>query len=117
MSCIAWNCCGLENLCIGREVVEIIWAKDPSVVFLSETLTDEARLEIVQRNINFEHWWVVPREGRGGGLVLYWKSLINLTVEALGKYYIDAIIDKNTKNAWQLTGFYGELETTRRIEA
>ena len=48
MSCIAWNCCELENLRIGREVVEIIWAKDPSVVFLSETLTDEARLEIVQ---------------------------------------------------------------------
>ena len=48
MSCIAWNCCGFENLRIGREVVEIIWAKDPSVVFLSETLTDEARLEIVQ---------------------------------------------------------------------
>ena len=86
-------------------------------MFLSETLTDEARLEIVQRNINFKHWWVVPREGRGGGLVLYWKSLINLTVEASGKYYIDAIIDKNTKNAWQLIGFYGEPETARRIEA
>ena len=40
-----------------------------------------------------------------------------MTVEASGKYYIDAIIDKNTKNAWQLVGFYGEPETARRIEA
>ena len=60
---------------------------------------------------------MVPREGRGGGLVIYWKSLINLTVEASGKYYIDAIIDKNTKNAWRLIGFYGEPEIARRIEA
>ena len=55
MSCITWNCYGLKNLRIGREVVEIIRTKDPSVVFLSETLTDEARLKIVKRNINFEH--------------------------------------------------------------
>lgn len=68
MSCITWNCCGLKNLCIGREVVEIIRTKDPFVVFLVETLTDEARLKIVKRNIDFEHQWVVPREGRGGGL-------------------------------------------------
>lgn len=47
MSCIAWNYYGFENLHIGREVVEIIWAKDPFVVFLAETLTDEAMLEIV----------------------------------------------------------------------
>ena len=40
-----------------------------------------------------------------------------MTVEASGKYYIDAIIDKNTENAWRLTGFYGEPETARRIEA
>ena len=28
--------------------MEITWAKDPAVVFLVETLTDEARLEFVQ---------------------------------------------------------------------
>ena len=43
-----WNCCGLGNLHIGRELIEIIWAKDPDVVFLVKTLTDDARLEFVQ---------------------------------------------------------------------
>ena len=63
MSCLAWNCRGLVNLRIGRELIEIVWAKDPSIVFLVETLTDDARLEFIQRSIDFEHRWVVPRVG------------------------------------------------------
>ena len=47
MSCLAWNCLGLGNLRTGRELDEIIRAKDPSVVFLAETVTDDARLEVV----------------------------------------------------------------------
>ena len=117
MSCLAWNCRGFGNLHTGRELVEIIRAKDPAVVFLAETLTDDARLEVIQRSIGFDHRWVVPRVGRGGGLVLYWKDSINLTVEDLDRYYIDVVINKNTENEWRLMGFYGEPDTARRHEA
>ena len=71
MSCLAWNCRGLGNLRIEKELIEIIRAKDPSVVFLAETLTNEARLDTVQRIIEFDHRWVVQQEGKGGGLVLF----------------------------------------------
>ena len=54
---------------------------------------------------------------RSRGLVLYWKASIDLTVEGLDRYYIDAVIDKNTENEWRLTGFYGEPNTARRHEA
>ena len=47
MGYLAWNCYGLGNLRTGRELVEITRTKDPSVVFLAKTLTDDARLEIV----------------------------------------------------------------------
>ena len=117
MSCLVWNCCGLGNLRSGRELVEIMWAKDPAVVFLAETLINDARLEFFQRSIGFDNRWVVPRVGRGGGLVIYWKASINLTVEDSDRYYIDAVIDKNTENEWRLMGFYGEANTTRRHEA
>ena len=117
MSCLTWNCNWLGNLRTGRELVEIIWAKDLVVVFLAETLTDDARLEFIKRSIGFDHRWVVPRVGKGGGLVLYWKAPINLTVEDLDRYYIDAVIDKNTENEWRLMGFYEEANTTRRHEA
>ena len=101
MSCVAWNCRGLGQLCIGRELVKIIRAKDPSIVFLSKTMVDDVRLEIVQSNIGFDHRRVVSREGRGGGLVLFWKATINLTIEDFNKSYIDAFIDKNLENEWR----------------
>ena len=50
-------------------------------------------------------------------MALFWKSSINLTVIGSCKYYIDAIVDKGTENEWQLTGFYDEPETARRVEA
>ena len=42
---------------------------------------------------------------------------MNLKVEGSDKYYIDAVIDKNTSNQWRFTDFYGEPETARRSEA
>ena len=44
MNLLAWNCCGLRNLCTKRELVEIIWAKYLSIVFISETWTNEVKL-------------------------------------------------------------------------
>ena len=117
MSCLAWNCRGLGNLRTGRELVDLVRAKDPSVVFLIETLIDEARLEFIQNSINFDHHWVVPKVGRSGGLVLYCRSTINLTIEGSDKNFIDADIDKGLESEWRLTGFYGELEIARRFEA
>ena len=63
MSCLAWNYCGLGNLHTRRELVEIVRAKDPTMVFLAETLTNDARLEFIQSSIGFDNRWVVPRMG------------------------------------------------------
>ena len=111
-----WNCHRLGNLRIGRELRELVRAKDPSVMFLAETLTNEARLEFIQNSINFDHRWVVPRVGRSGGLVLYWRSSINLSIERSDKYYIDAVINKDMESEWRFTGFYGEPDIARRQE-
>ena len=66
--------------------MQIIRAKDPVVVILAGTLTDDARLEFVQSSIGFGHRW---------------KASVNLTVEGSDRYYIDALIDKNTENEWK----------------
>ena len=85
----------IGNLCTGKKLGQLVKAKDPSTMFLTETLTDDARLEFIQNSINFDHRWVVPRVGKSGGLVLYWRSSIKLSIEGLDKYYIDAIINKD----------------------
>ena len=40
------------------------------------------------------------RGGGGGGLVLFWKLTIDVTVEGFSKNYIDAITNKNKENEW-----------------
>lgn len=45
-------------MCTRKELGDIIWAKDPFVMFIAETWRYEARLDRVQRNIDFEHRWV-----------------------------------------------------------
>ena len=52
---IVWNCHELENLCTGKELEVVIRAKDPSVVFITETWVDEARLKDIQQQIDFEN--------------------------------------------------------------
>ena len=97
-----------------RKLGDLIQAKDISVVFVAETWTDEARLDQILRDIDFENKWVVPRKGRRGGLALFWKSSIDLMVEDSSNYYIDTWIDKNKESEWRFTGFYSELETSKR---
>ena len=46
MSLIVWNCRGLGNLVTEKELHDLTRAKDPFVVFIIETWTDEARLKI-----------------------------------------------------------------------
>ena len=87
------------------------------VVFIIEAWADEARLNNVKRKIQFKNMFVVPRTSRGGGLVLFWRSSIAVTVEGSDKNHIDAIINKDIEDEWRFTGFYGEPETFRRIES
>ena len=108
---------GLGNLCTGNEIANIVQAKDLSVVFIAETWVDEASLKDVKQKIQFENMFVVPREARGGGLVLFWRDTIAVTIEGSDKNHVDVIIHKNTDLEWRFTGFYGELETQRRSES
>ena len=117
MSLLLWNCRGLGNPRIENDLVSLIQAKDPSVVFIAETWANEARLDRTLSKINFDKKWVVPRLNRGGGLVLFWKNNINIEIVDSHRYFIDMIINGNIKNAWRFTGFYGEPETHRRNEA
>ena len=100
-----------------NELASLVQAKNPFVVFIAETWTDDARLKDVKRKIQFDNMFVVPRANRGGGLVLFWKESIEVTVEGSDKNHIDAIIKRNIEDEWRFTGFYGEPNTQRRIES
>ena len=67
-----WNCRGLGNQVTERKLGDYTQVKDPFVMFITETWTDETRLKIVKHRLKFDHMFSVPRINRGGGLVLFW---------------------------------------------
>ena len=85
MSLLIWNCRGFGNLVTEKELGDLIRAKDPSVVFIAKTWMGEARLKKIKRNLQFDHMFFVPQIHRGGGLALYWKEEMKLTVETFSK--------------------------------
>ena len=117
MSCIVWNCKGLRNPLAVQELADLVQAKAPTVVFLAETLADEARLDYVKDRIRFDKKNFVQRINKGGGLVMYWKDDIKVDVVSSSLNHIDAIIDKESQATWCFTGFYGEPETHKRQES
>ena len=75
MSLLVWNYRGLENLCTEDQLAYLVWAKDPSVIFLAETWTNKVRLEQVQRRIQFKNLFEVLRINKGGGLAFFGKKV------------------------------------------
>lgn len=67
--------------------------------------------------LKIDERWKEVLAGRKGGLVLFWKSSDNLTVDDSCKYYSDAYINNGTDEEWRSIGFYGEPETYRQSEA
>ena len=59
----------------------------------------------MMKKIQFQNMFVSPRTTRGGGLVLFWRESVNLSVEGFDKNHIDAIINKNKENEWRFTAF------------
>ena len=94
-----------------------MWEKDPFVVFLAETWTNEARLILIQDCLKFKHRFMAPRRNKSGGLVMYWKEEFDLTIETFSKNHICATICTNKEGEWRFTGYYGEPNTQLRHEA
>nr|XP_023893774.1 uncharacterized protein LOC112005708 [Quercus suber] len=114
MNLLVWNCRGLGNLRTKKELGNIIREKDPSVMFLAETWADEARLDRVLHNINFDHKW--EERGRTGDSNS--KFFHNKATQRFRKNSILGIKDRSGN--WQeqpdligdiIVDFFGELFT------
>ena len=91
---------------------------DPDVIFLSETKKKIAGMKKVKLKLGFVNGLYVQRQGKGGGLTVFWKMEVNLEINSYSKFHIDAIVtEEGSGFSWRLTGFYGHLETHRRRES
>nr|POF11006.1 hypothetical protein CFP56_13525 [Quercus suber] len=56
-------------------------------------------------------------QGRGGGLVLLWKSKNLVWVDSFSRFHIDAVVNGRTLAAWRFTGFYREPNMNEREDS
>jgi hypothetical protein len=117
MNCLAWNCRGLGNPRTVQEIARLTRAQDPSVMFLIETWQDEGPLEKLRCQLQFDSKFVVNRRNKGGGLCLFWKKDVKLSVQSFSHSHIDALVNDNQPDTWRFTGFYGAPETHKREES
>ena len=94
MSCLVRNCRGLGNSCTENELVDLGRAKDPSIVFLAEIWVDKVRLKNVLRD---ENLFIDPQLNMRGGLVLFWRSTIDVIVEGSSTNYIDTMFQEEDR--------------------
>ena len=117
MNLITWNYWGFGNRRAVQElIVDIVQAQGPMIVFLSETWLDRDKMEWIQCKLKFDGCFTVSSTSWGGGLALLWKEEDMVWVDNFSNYHINVIVHGGIERAWQLTGFYGEPETSQCFE-
>ena len=83
-----------------------------------ETKSKVKHMEKIKNNVGFANGFIVPSQGRSGGVDLFWTREINLEIKSFSGNHIDAIVREVDKNSiWRITGFYGHPKTHRRYES
>lgn len=67
--------------------------------------------------IGFSNCMAVGCEGRRGGLALLWRNSVNLSVKSFSGNHIDSWVRNDNGSYWRFTGFYGNCESTRKLES
>ena len=118
MNLLSWNCWGLGNLRTVNALKEVIKKEAPKIVFLMETKSNKEWMVMVRDKCEFKNGFFVDSNGANRGLALLWKEEIRLDVQTYLQTHIDALMEGETDAGWwHFTGFYGNLDTSKRSES
>ena len=108
MNALSWNCRGLGNLRIVRQLQDVIAFIDPILVFLMETKLSKEAMTKKKFTLGFTEGLVVASNGSKGGLALLWKKEVMVDVQTFGPWHIDAEVGRvDGTGKWRFTGFIG----------
>ena len=82
-----------------------------------ETKSDIGWMEYVRDQCEFKNGLFVPSDGASSGLALLWRKEVTIHIHNYSSSHIDAFVDGGVDGWWHLTGFYGNLETSRCHES
>ncbi|XP_042965942.1 uncharacterized protein LOC122299620 [Carya illinoinensis] len=116
MKTLSWNSRGLGNPRGIRNLRDLVRKEDPDILFIQETRLRVSEMDRCKRSLGLENCLAVSCEGRRGGLALFWKLEVDLTILQYSKNHIHAIIaeEEQESRRWFLTGIYGFPEVASR---
>ena len=106
MNVISWNCWGVGNPRTVRDLVSLVQAHSPSIVFLCETRQSKNKMKRLRSRLGLSGFDASDNVGLSDGLALYWHESLSLDVKTINERYIDAYV--TTEPPWRLTCVYGE---------
>ena len=115
MIILAWKCQGLGLDSAVGELWDLVRSYNPEVVFLSETKKRVGAMETLKWRLGFNHGVAVDYKGKSGGLALWWRDHVDVTVRPWCQYYIDAKIVADGLS-FRFTGIYGEPRIEKRTK-
>ena len=93
MSTLSWNCRGLGNPRTVQEIMDIVFAKKPKIIFLMEVKVGRAYMEKMQNKLNYEGMFVMDSVRCGSGLVLLWKVENWVSLISYSRNHIDVQVN------------------------
>ncbi|CAM8877709.1 unnamed protein product [Rhodiola kirilowii] len=115
MITLCWNCRGLGRLRSVQSLTEMVRSHKPCLVALIETKMDQRRLEGIRRKLGFAGGFAVDRVGLAGGLAIWWKADVILSVRSYSRHHIDCMVGEG--EVFRLTVFYGNPISSRRAKS
>lgn len=115
MKTLFWNARGLEGSRAIRVLHSLMREIHPDVVFLMETVCDHVVMEGIRIKLGFDAKLVVNCDGNSGGLCLFWKLTMDVSLLSYSRFHIDTIVTSSQNKKWRLTCFYGLPNSSQKI--
>ncbi|KAK2665683.1 hypothetical protein Ddye_004257 [Dipteronia dyeriana] len=115
MKILFWNARGLRGYRAFRVLQSLMQDHHPNFVFLMETIFVHTVMERLRVGLCFDVKLVADRTGNSGGLCLFWKGEMNVTLLSYFHFHIDSMVVTADNKKWRLTGFYGQPVAAQRI--
>lgn len=107
MTILAWNCRGLGSSLEVRTLTDEVRTRDPLLVFLAKTKTEESRMKGIQNKLKYTQGITVPNVGRSGGLAMMWKEGKDISFKSCSNSHIDVVVNGDSASTpWLATSFY-----------
>jgi len=96
----------------------LVREKKPILVFLMETKIMQNKSSFLNSKLGFDNIFMVDCKGRSGGLILMWKTKIEVDIQNYSKRHINTVIQcSHEEPKWKFTGFYGHPDANKRNKA